>query len=193
MATTSLGVQASAVVNQHDPCKYFDIVTQVGEKYGIEINFRPNTTIEMPLDEFEEIVEEYAKQTCYGNQHSDTAAIQAQSQILPQNVRALGPERVSKTTQGYRVSANAYYRWNEANEIYLYTTGNSVQVTAANILLMDYFTIDSSSCSAIDLGRTLYVSTTGTAHRYNSGLGWLDFPNTTQTVQISYTALSVNS
>lgn len=193
MATTSLSIQASAVVNQPDSSKYFDIVTQVSEKYGIEINFRPNPTIEMPLDEFEELVEEYAKQTFYGNQNSDTAAILSQSQILPQNVRASGPERVSKTTQGYRVSANAYYRWNAANEIYLYTTGNSVQVVAANFLLMDYFTIDSSSCSAIDLGRTLYVTTTGTAHRYNSGMGWLDFPNTTLTVQIYYTALSVNS
>ena len=194
---SSICAGAGAVENQTALDEYYDIVERISEKYGIDIYFSPNENINVSLLEFEEIIETYAMQAYTDNAYATliTKRIESQATVAPNSIitpRALGPERVSKTTSGYKVSANAYYRYNEANNIYLYASGDSVQVVAASFLSIDYFTIDSSSCSAIDLGRTLYVTATGTANRYNADLGWFRFPDTRLVVEIYYTALSAN-
>lgn len=187
-------VSASAIQNEASIADYYAVIEEVSEKYDIEIVFTPAEHISSSLDEFRARVEEYALNELAAINYSK--AIAASFSSTNTNTAVSGArastEVVSKTYQGWKIGATASYTWNSTNQFYYFTGGSSVFVKPASILnYNNWFEIDSSYSYASDGGRTLWVSATGTSNYYSSD-GVVSYPNTTYTVDISYTSLSVN-
>lgn len=59
----SVGTMAQEMASEtYEYASYYDIVEKISRKYGIEINFRPDTNITVSLEEFETELERNAKE-----------------------------------------------------------------------------------------------------------------------------------
>lgn len=188
-------VSANATQGDVDVAEYYAIVEEISEEYDIEIVFTPAEHISSSPSEFRAKVEEYAQREQRAINYS--AAIATGSFVGNAGSSAYSArgstEVLSKTTDGWKIGATASYYWSSAHQRYLFSGGSSVFVEPANILLYGsrWFEMDSSSCYTSNLDRTLWVSATGTSY-YSDSDGLISFPDTTYTVDFSYTALSVN-
>ena len=100
--------------------------------------------------------------------------------------------RVSKGITIYTISALASYYYSDTFSANIFGGGSDVQVEVTNWWQAGnyIFYINSSGCSTMDMGRTLYVWATGTEDIYVSGLGWSTFYNVTKSAEIDYSVLN---